>query len=411
MPNVNSELLDSQVRHQIYLERYSSQVAKDMLSILIKSERSAREIFDQRLSRILELGFDSGPATSKRTAALISDLGAAIEQLRQQEAFSEFATALNAELEDFADYEAGFIVRTNNDILSDALDGTPFAISFESVAPAQVFAAATAKPFNISPGTMAKTIGDYIAGMAASERRRIEDAVTTGVVNGETTRNIVRSVWGTVQNRENQDGNAAVIKTRRGAEALVKTAIKHVSTVAQDETYKQNTDLMKGLEWVSTLDSRVTAICLSRDGNIYPVDSGPRPPAHMNCRSVMAPVLKTYRELGINVEEPEQSTRAYLAIPAKMNVTQYRAKLRREGLTKDQQNKIINSLSGQTDSKDFTDFFARQSKEFQETVIGVKRAELYRKGDLKLSDMIRNGQYINLDELRKLHPTAFNKIE
>jgi hypothetical protein len=125
----------------------------------------------------------------------------------------------------------------------------------------------------------------------------------------------------------------------------------------------------------------------------------------------MSPVLKTYRELGINVDEPAESTRAYFAIPEKMNVTQYRSKLRKDGLKKEQQDKIISALSGQTDAKDWPEFFSRQTKEFQESVVGVARAELYRKGGLTLTELIRNGKYLTLDELRTLHPDAFRKIE
>ena len=410
MANVNSQILDSTIRHQLYLERFSSSVAREMIRILIASESSAKEIFDQRLSRIIELGFDKGPKTSERTAKLISELGAAIESLRVKESFGLFDERLTDQLEEFAGYESGFVVKSHNDILSDSLSGTPFSITMEGVAASQVWAAATAKPFTISPGSMAKTLGDYIAGMSASERRRIEDAVTTGIVNGTTTQDIVRSVWGAVKDRDTSMGSAGVIKTRRGAEMLVRTAIKHVSAVAHDQTYRANSDLIKSLQWQATLDSRTTPICQGRDNKIYPVDSGPRPPAHANCRSAMVPVLKTYRELGINVDEPAQSTRAYLAIPEKMNVTQYRAKLRKEGLTKTQQDKIISSLSGQTSDPDFGSFLSRQTKEFQETVLGKQRTELYRKGELSLKDLISpKGKYYTIDELRRLQPDAFDR--
>lgn len=412
MANINTQLLDATTRHQIYLERYAGGLANKILKLLIKSESAAREIFDARLTRIQSLGYDQGPKTSERTEELITDLGAAIESLRQKEAFGPIADELAEELDQFAEYEAAFIVRTNNEIMEDALDGTPFAISFQSAAPAQVYAAAMAKPFNISHNQAARTIAQYINGMAASERARIEDAVRVGVVNGATTRDIVRSVWGTIENRKNQDGNAAVIKTRRGAEALVRTAVNHVSSVARDETYKQNADLVKGVRWVSTMDSRISAICARRDGEVYPVDSGPRPPAHPNCRSSTAPELKTFRDLGIDLDEPEKSTRAYFAIPEKMNVTQYRKKLAKEGLTKSQQDKIIRSLSGQTEDTDFGSFLGRQTKAFQETVLGVERTKLYREGGLSLKDLISpRGEYYTLSELKSKHPSAFEKVE
>jgi SPP1 gp7 family putative phage head morphogenesis protein len=246
--------------------------------------------------------------------------------------------------------------------------------------------------------------------MATSERRRIEDAVRVGVVNGETTQNIVRSVWGTIRDRDANSGSSAVIKTRRGAEALVRTAINHVSTAAKDKVFNENKNLIKSVTYTATLDSKTTPRCQSLDNTVWPIDSGPRPPQHFRCRSTMTPNLRTYRELGINVDEPAESTRAYFAIPEKMNVTQYRAKLRKEGLTKAQQDKIISSLSGQTDDPDFGSFLNRQTKEFQETVLGKTRTELYRKGDLTLKELISpQGKYYTLDELRRLQPDAFDK--
>lgn len=409
MSNVNTELLDASVRHQIYLERYGTTIAREMLRILISSEKQAREIFDARISRILELGYDQGPRTSKRTDDLIKELAKEIEAARVEQSLDPLAIAMIDEwAEEFAEYENGFQLASLNKATSAALDATPFAISFEGVALSQVLGAALAKPFSVRAGGDAQTLGSWLDGIPDSERRRIEDAIRGGVVNGETTRDIVRRVFGTIQEQKTNKGNAAVIKTRRGVESLVRTAITHISTVTRDEIYKENNDLVKGVEWISTLDSRTTPVCIKRDGTIYPVDSGPRPPAHIGCRSSTAPKLKSYAELGLNVTEPEKSTRAYLAIPEKMNVTQYRRELAKQGLTKAQQTQIISNLSGQTDAKDWESFLSRQTKDFQETVLGVERTRLYREGGLTLKQLIApNDQFYTIDDLRRLHPDQF----
>lgn len=408
MANVNTELVDASTRHQIYLERYGTSVYNEMLMILRSSEQQARDIFDQRISRILELGYDQGPKTTARTNRLIADLAAEIEEMRIDQSFRQLELALADEFEAFADYENDFQFGSISSTVDNALDGTPFAITVSPVATERVLGAALAKPFSLSIGGSAQTIGDWISGMAASERRRIEDNIKGGVVNGETTRDIVRRIFGTIEGRKTSNGSAAIIKTRRGTEALVRTSITHISSVTRDEIYKNNDDIIKGTEWVSTLDSRTTPVCISRDGKIYPVDSGPRPPAHINCRSSTAPVLKSYRELGLDVSEPEKSTRAYLAIPEKMNVTQYRKQLAKEGLSKTKQDQIIKSLSGQTDAKDFNSFLSRQNKDFQETVLGVERTKLYREGKLTLKQLIApNEQFYTLDELKRIHPSAF----
>lgn len=43
------------------------------------------------------------------------------------------------------------------------------------------------------------------------------------------------------------------------------------------------------MRWVSMLDGKTTAICRSRSGKSYPAGSGPRPPAHVRCRSIVVP--------------------------------------------------------------------------------------------------------------------------
>jgi len=57
------------------------------------------------------------------------------------------------------------------------------------------------------------------------------------------------------------------------------------------------------VRWVSVLDGKTTAVCRSRSGKIYPAGSGPRPPAHVRCRSIVVPHLPGKGEY----EEPTYS--------------------------------------------------------------------------------------------------------
>jgi len=407
--NLNTELLDAGVRQSVYIERYGTSVYNDMLKLLRSSESLAREVFDERISAILELGYDQGPRTTARTNRLISELGAAIQDVRYDNTFQQLELDLLGAFDEFADYENEFQLKTHNSATATALSGTPFQIKFDGVSIEQVLGVALSKPFSVSVNGGTATIGDWISGIPSSERRRIEETVSNGVVNGNTTRDIVRNVFGTVKEQKSGDGNGAIIKTRRGVDSFVRTAINHISSVTREELYKKNKDMLKGVRWISTLDSRTTPICQSRDNNLYPINEGPRPPAHIACRSVTSVEVKTFRDLGIDIEEPENSTRAYLAIPEKMNVTQYRRKLAKDGITKAQQDKIIKSLSGQTQDQDFSTFLSRQTKEFQETVLGVERTRLYREKSLSLKQLIApNDKYYTISELKELHPDAFN---
>ncbi len=123
-----------------------------------------------------------------------------------------------------------------------------------------------------------------MAGWGDTEVNRLVTGVKMGFVQGKTTRQIVKEVVGA--------GGLADI-SQRNAATVIRTALNHVSTQARETTYKKNSDIVEKYEWVSTLDSRTSTICRSRDGQKYEIGKGPLPPAHPNCRSTTAPVISS----------------------------------------------------------------------------------------------------------------------
>ena len=87
----------------------------------------------------------------------------------------------------------------------------------------------------------------------------------------------------------NRDG--IIDATRRNGEMVVRTSMQHMAASARDAFVQANSDIITQVEWVSTLDSRTTAQCAALDGMLFPLDSGPRPPLHIGCRSSVVPVL------------------------------------------------------------------------------------------------------------------------
>ena len=160
---------------------------------------------------------------------------------------------------------------------------------------------------------------------------------------------------------------------------MVRTALNHTATVARNETFKANRSVLKGVQWHATLDNRTSAVCRGRDGKIYPVESGPRPPAHPNCRSTMIPVTKSWKELGINLKEAPAGTRA--------------------------------SMNGQVPSTlTYNDWLKKQPVGFQDDILGKAKGQLYRKGDLPLDRFIdRAGKEYTLAELKIREAAAFTK--
>ena len=173
-----------------------------------------------------------------------------------------------------------------------------------------------------------------------------------------------------------KDGVTAL--NMRQAQALVSTAVAHTANEARQTFYGANDDLIKGVQWVSTLDARTTPICQSRDGTIYPVDSGPRPPAHFRCRSATTPVLKSWKELGINLEEAPSGTRA--------------------------------SMDGQVpEAETYQTWLKKKPAAFQDEVLGPSRGKLFREG-MSLDRFVdQSGKEYTLKQLQSKDSAMFKR--
>lgn len=168
--------------------------------------------------------------------------------------------------------------------------------------------------------------------------------------------------------------------TLRGAKALIRTSVQTLANDARKIVYKENSDLIKGYVWLSTLDDRTSIECAGRDGLMWDLDGNPIghdkvliwPPAHWNCRSVVTPVLKTFKELGIDAEEIPESTRA--------------------------------SIDGQVPRKETFSSWLKDREEtrpgFAEKVFGKERSDLWKKGKLTIRQMTdQTGNILSLEEL------------
>jgi SPP1 gp7 family putative phage head morphogenesis protein len=162
----------------------------------------------------------------------------------------------------------------------------------------------------------------------------------------------------------------------RQASSLVRTATNATSSSSRMQVMLENSDIFDGYEWVSTLDGRTSHICMARDGKIYPFKStSPRPPAHWACRSTIIPKVKPEYDLLSEVEG------------------------------------IRPSSSGEVGAKTtYGGWLRKQTKSFQEEVLGEARAKLFRDGGLKIDAFVDDsGRVYTLQQLRALNPLAFEQ--
>lgn len=107
-------------------------------------------------------------------------------------------------------------------------------------------------------------------------------------------------------------------------------------------TYRDNARFIAGVRWLGTLDASCCVICGALDGAKWDLDGEPidgtpfhfrAPPIHAGCRCVLSPVPKTFRELGIPIDEPtDQGMRASCEGPVQGATTFASFMLRRPAL-------------------------------------------------------------------------------
>lgn len=119
--------------------------------------------------------------------------------------------------------------------------------------------------------------------------------------------------------------------------------------------------------------------CAPLDGKVFPLDKGARPPLHANCRCTTTPVTKSFRELGIDIDDIPADTRSSMDGQVAADIT-------------------------------YNQWLKKQPLSVQEMALGKTRAQLFRNGGLSIEQFTnRNRATITLDELKKLESDAFEK--
>ena len=177
-------------------------------------------------------------------------------------------------------------------------------------------------------------------------------------------------------------GEQGILKaSAANARALVHSSVQAVANAARLASFQQNADLIECLVWLSTLDSHTCLLCAMRDLQEYTLDgqepinhthewAGGPGAIHFSCRCVLSTRTKTFAELGIELDEPGDSTRPSDggAVSSKMN---------------------------------FASFLASKDKAWRAEYLGPGRAEMYEAGKITLNDLMNlKGRKLTLEELQ-----------
>lgn len=223
------------------------------------------------------------------------------------------------------------------------------------------------------------TLGQWWQKLNDTTQFDLERTIKNGVLLGQTNREIAKSIVGNGTDK----GPEPLSKARRDAVAVTRTGVQTIANEARLATYEENSNVIKAIQWVSTLDGRTSDICIARAGKTWtfpkfkpighdiPWNGGP--PAHWACRSTTIPITKTFAEIdGEDKVEPNLSptTRS--------------------------------SMDGQVAADlTFDQFLKSKPVAFADEMLGKGRAQLWREGKITLSQLLSaQGTPLTLAQLK-----------
>lgn len=218
---------------------------------------------------------------------------------------------------------------------------------------------------------------DWWADQSKALQKRFERTMRESITVNETIGDMVRRVRGT---RVNGFADGIMKTTTQKAEALARTSAQSVAQNARFEMYKENDDVVKGMQWQATLDGRTTPICQALDNQAWDLEGEPvgttslpflgPPPAHWNCRSTLIPLLKSWDELTSSKNRS------------------LKKKLREGSVSKKTRASLDGQVSADLKYGDWLKQKNEKNPKFVERILGPTKYRLWTKGKLSFTDMV-----------------------
>lgn len=338
--NLNTEILDLLLKRDLLLNRVSNGLNKQIANEYIKIINNAIEAFNKQEISII-------------------NMNKIIKEISQRFEF-DYDTIAYEQFKELGITEASYIQNGIN-----ALVGVDIV---NKVLPEPLIEKVIKASF-LDKGLLLKdafsAFDDNLKNMMINE---IRNGVLVGATNAEMVKNMKPFFNSMVANNLN---------------TLVRTSVATVVNDVRMQTYKENESIFKGYSWHSTLDGRTRKEHFNMDGALWGLDykglneKGKyfrfrKSPDGWNCRCVLLPITKSYKELGLNIDEIPKGTRA--------------------------------SMNGQVPEDLTADkWFKLQDNKFKEFYLGKGRYELYKDGKISLKDLVsQNGKYLTIKELEAL---------
>lgn len=368
METVNEILQDEHIAHAVSLEKYKLGVVRRIIAQLNRSDASLSAALTEALERMPAESF-----TVERLELLLDEVRAVNTQ-----AYDQVFTVLEADLQELAGYE----VNWQQALFQQALP-EPVLVRFPlvNISSEQAYAAAMSRPFQ------GRLLRDWGKQVGAERMVKVRNAIRSGYLEGRTTDQIIRSIRGT---RAAGYADGFLERPRKDLAAVVQTAVSHTAATAREQFNVANSEILKAEDWLSTLDTKTSTDCIIRDKLSYEVGThkpiGHKVPwlqgpgrIHFCCRSTSTPRTKSWRELGIPIDEMAPSQRA--------------------------------SMDGQVPGDTtYGTWLERQSDARKAQVLGPMRYQLYKDGKSLEDFYSPTGEWLTLEQIQQHDTQAFAKM-
>lgn len=353
MISANAKLLQDLIRSRVQLQKIEARVfARDYLPTLRQMEREIAAAVAR-----LESGVPLNEISAARLRALQTEVAAIVKH-----ATDSLDGAVGAGVADAASREArvqlGIARRVTGGVVAQAFKGVPV----EQLA-------------GITDATVEELMRPFVKSWGAEALQAVKAQLSIAVGMGEDMRQAARRV------------SQAVGASKSKALTIARTGIQQAAARTADQFHSSNKDVIKGVQYTATLDTRTCPVCAPDDGKVYTYERDPtaagtyeqRPKLlrHPNCRCVYVPVLRSWRELGADIDDVKLDTET-------------RA-----------------SMDGQVpDSLNFDGWLKTQPPGRQQAVLGKQGWELWKSGKISLEDFSTANRRRTIDELLRIAGSA-----
>ena len=331
MKTSKNDFIDTYIKHQINIGRFSNYEVRKLLDVLDQANIQAKDI----LSRTN--GIDT-----KRKFELVS---AAIKELSDLLNKKLYGT-IEQDFKGLAAVETRFIQKTLNTI--------GLKVDLDLPAAEKLWAAASYTGYADTHETFKK----YLDNLSENFYSTWSSNIRAGYVNGLTAQQINRQVLGSLNDLEPGE----MKKIRKSLTMNTRTMIPEMSTMARNETYRQNESLFSGYRYIGVLDDRQCLICGSLDQKVFKtLEDMPHLPQHRQCRCLAIPEIKGME----GFDDDDERAAAGGPVSAKMS---------------------------------YADWLEKQDAETQKDILGASRYEMYKNGT-EITAFVSDGRLLTLKEL------------